>query len=148
MTAVWDETNLYWTVVLNGTGMTGTPATTELNVNGRPQETISVSANETVFKVIDIEGWVLHNINVYFDIGLPKGFDTVIKGKNLTLSPRLVEVSPNDGSVAGSMLTAKLEGLGPLKNKTQAYWNQHGGTLINNATGANICKEVIIKSYG
>jgi hypothetical protein len=45
METVWDEINLYWTVVVNGTGMTGTPATTELNVNGRPQETISVDAN-------------------------------------------------------------------------------------------------------
>jgi hypothetical protein len=68
--------------------------------------------------VTNIEGWVLHNINLYYDIGSPKGYDTVIKGKNLTLSPKLVSVSPNDGSVAGSMLTAKLEGLGPLKNTT------------------------------
>lgn len=123
MTAVWDETNLYWTVVVNGTGMTGTPATTELNVNGRPQETLSVTPNQTIFKVTDIEGWVLSNINLYYDVGYPRGYDTVIKGKTLTLGPKLVSVSPNDGSVAGSMLTARLEGLGPLKNKTQAYWD-------------------------
>lgn len=36
MEAKWDETNLYWTVVVTGTGMTGTASTTELNVNGRP----------------------------------------------------------------------------------------------------------------
>lgn len=36
MTTEWDATNLYWTVVVTGTGFTGTPATTELNVAGRP----------------------------------------------------------------------------------------------------------------
>lgn len=66
----------------------------------------------------NITGWKLHNINVYFDVGLPKGHDTVIKGQNLTLSPKLVSVSPNEGSVGGSLITAKLQGLGPLTNNT------------------------------
>jgi hypothetical protein len=30
---------------------------------------------------------------------------------------------------------------------TQAYWDKHGGTLINNSTGANICKNVIVTAY-
>lgn len=32
----WDDANKYWTVIVNGTGFTGTPATTELIVAGRP----------------------------------------------------------------------------------------------------------------
>jgi len=106
MDAVWDETNKYWTVEVTGTGMTGTPATTELNVNGRKQETISVTATKTVFKITDIDGFVLKNMNVYFDVGLPKGYDTVVKGKTLTLSPKLVSVNPNYGSVGGALIVA------------------------------------------
>jgi hypothetical protein len=41
-----------------------------------------------------------------------------------------------------------LEGLGPLSNSSQAYWNEHGGTLINNESGEDICKSVIVKTYG
>lgn len=57
-------------------------------------------------------------MNVYFDVGLPKGYDTVVVGKTFTLSPKLVSVSPNAGSIGGSLLVAKLEGLGPLTNTT------------------------------
>lgn len=116
MYSEWDATNNYWTVVVNGTGFTGTTATTELNVNRRPQTTLSVNSSHAVFKVSDISGWTLYNINLFFDVGFPAGYDTVIKGKNLTLSPRLVSVSPNAGSIGGSLLIARLEGLGPFKN--------------------------------
>lgn len=90
----------------------------------------------------------MYNINLYFDVGFPVGYDTVVRAQNLTLSPRLVSVSPNAGSIGGSLLIARLEGLGPLQNTSKAYWNAHGGTLINNATGENICKHVIVKNYG
>jgi len=90
MVTEWDETNLYWTVVVTGTGFTGTPATTELNVAGRPQTTVSVTSTKAIFRVSDISGWTLSNMNVYFDVGLPKGFDTVVRGKSFELSPRLI----------------------------------------------------------
>lgn len=134
MVSAWDETNHYWTVVVTGTGFTGTAATTELNVNGRPQTTLSVDSTRAVFRVTNITSWTLYNINIYFDLGFPKGYDTVVRARNLTLSPRLVSVSPNTGSTGGSLLTARLEGLGPLVNSSQAYWNLYGGTLVNNAT--------------
>jgi len=50
----------------------------------------------------------MSNINVYFDVGLPKGYNTVIRGQNLTLSPKLVSVSPNSGSLGGSVITAEI----------------------------------------
>jgi hypothetical protein len=78
MTTQWDSTNKYWTVVVNGTGFTGTTDTTELNVNGRKQTTISLNATQAVFKIVDIDGWTLSNINLYFDVGLPQGYDTII----------------------------------------------------------------------
>lgn len=50
----WDSRNNYWTVVVTGTGFTGTPETTELNVNGRKQTTISVTATQATFQIVDI----------------------------------------------------------------------------------------------
>lgn len=148
MVTEWDETNLYWTVVVTGTGFTGTPATTELNVAGRPQTTVSVTSTKAIFRVSDINGWTLSNMNVYFDVGLPKGFDTVVRGKSFELSPRLISVTPNVGSIGGSVLVARVEGLGPLSDTSDAYWALHGGTLVDNATGTDICSKVKVRSYG
>jgi hypothetical protein len=78
MEAVFDDTNHYWTVVVTGTDFSGTLDTTELNVNGRIQETVILTDTEAVFRVTDITGWTLNNINLYFEVGNPKGFDTVI----------------------------------------------------------------------
>lgn len=49
MTTQWDGTNNYWTVVVTGSGFTGTPETTELNINGRKQTTVSLNASQAVF---------------------------------------------------------------------------------------------------
>jgi hypothetical protein len=90
-----------------------------------------VNTTHAIFRVTNITGWTLTNINLYFDVGLPKGYNTVIQGKTLTLEPKLVSVSPNEGSVGGSLIIARLEGLGPLSDSSQTYWDAHGGTLIN-----------------
>lgn len=74
---VWDATNNYWTVEVTGTDFSGTAETTELNVNGRAQTTVSVTSTKAIFRVSNITGWVLNNINVYFDVGLPAGYDLV-----------------------------------------------------------------------
>lgn len=144
----WDSRNNYWTVVVTGTGFTGTTDTTELNVKGRVQTTISVSATQAVFRVVDIQGWTLSNINVYFDVGFPKGHDTVIAGKTFTLEPKLTSISPNTGSLGGSLLIAQVAGLGPLADSSATSWNANGVSLINSATRASLCKSLKIRSYG
>lgn len=78
MTTQWDETNQYWTVVVDGTDFSGTKDTTDLFVNGRKQETVEQTTTQAIFRVTDIIGWSLSNINLYFDVGLPEGYDTVI----------------------------------------------------------------------
>ena len=134
--------------MVTGTGFTGTPETTELNVAGRKQTSVSVNSTHAIFRVSDISGWTLSGINVYFDVGLPRGYDTVIQGKTLTLEPRLISVTPNVGSVGGSVIRARVEGLGPLTNKTEAYWLAYGGTIVDNSSGASICAKAHVVSYG
>ena len=36
---------------------------------------------------------------LYFDVGTPKEFITVIKGQNLTLTPKIVDISATNGSI-------------------------------------------------
>lgn len=45
-------------------------------------------------------------MKLYFDIGLPEGHDTVIDGKEFTLMPMISGVSPNSGSIGGSLIVA------------------------------------------
>lgn len=90
----------------------------------------------------------MSNINVYFDVGLPKGYDTIIRAQSLTLSPKLVSISPNSGSLGGSIISATIEGLGPLTDSSDAFWKINGGTLVNASTGANICSKVWTSEYG
>lgn len=59
-----------------------------------------------------------------------------------------MSISPNSGSVGGSVITANLQGVGPLSNTTDAYFAVNGGTLVDNSTQANICEKVWIESYG
>ena len=54
MVTQWDSRSNFWTVVVTGTGFTGNIESTELNVNGRVQTTISVSDTSAVFKIVDI----------------------------------------------------------------------------------------------
>ena len=106
-----------------------------------------VNSTTAIFRVSNVNGWVLSNMMVYFDVGLPEGYNTVIVGKSFTLEPRLISVSPNVGSVGGSLLMAKIEGMGPMLDSSDAYWALHGGTLVDNATGADLCEKVIVQNY-
>jgi hypothetical protein len=54
MVTYWDTRNNYWTVEVSGTGFTGNIESTELNVNGRVQKTLSVSDTKAIFKIVDI----------------------------------------------------------------------------------------------
>ena len=65
---------------------------------------------------MDIMGVDVQNIKLYFDVGTPEGFDTVIKDANFTLEPRITAVTPNSGSIGGSLIEANIEGVGPFEN--------------------------------
>lgn len=97
--------------------------------------------------MVNITGWRMTNINVYFDVGLPKGYDTIIRAQSLTLSPKLVGISPNSGSLGSSVISATIQGLGPLTNSSAAFWAANGGTLVDASTGASICSKVWITEY-
>ena len=96
----WDNNTRKWQVIVNGSDWTGSAATTMLYVNGHAQKTVSQdnSQNYTIFEVTNIRGKTLSNMKVYFDVGTPKGHDTVIDGVSLDVLPRLTDMAIQEGT--------------------------------------------------
>ena len=70
-------------VVVEGYYFTGNLSTTDLFVAGKKQETVFVNCTMAKFRITDSDGVSLQNMKVYFDVGLPKGHDSVIDGQTL-----------------------------------------------------------------
>ena len=126
---------------MTGTAFSGTAETTQFYVSGVKQETIFMNTTDAIFKITNNKGWILQNMNLYFDVGFPKGYTTIIKGQNLTLTPKLVDISANMGSMEGTIIKANVQGVGPLDNKTDV------ATLVDNSTGTSICEKVSMEEY-
>lgn len=147
---------MYYVVEVKGVGFTGSKDTTDLIVDGKKQETLSVEETKALFRVTNIKGQVLKNINLYFDVGTPKGHDIVkdVDISRVTLNPKLTKVTPNKGSMGGTLITASVEGLGlPLDDSLSVgeiinYYKLNQITLINSADGRDICKSVKVEKFG
>ena len=101
-----------------------------------------MNTTDAIFKITSNKGWVLQNMALYFDVGTPKGFSTIIKGQNLTLTPKLVDISATNGSTEGTIIKANVQGVGPLDNQTGV------ATLVDNSTGASLCEKAWMEEYG
>jgi hypothetical protein len=53
----------------------------------------------------------LSGMVVYWDVGLGKGYD---KLTGINLEPKLVSVTPREGSAGGTIITLNIQGVGPL----------------------------------
>lgn len=114
ISAQWDNATQKYHVIVNGTGWTGDASTTVLYSEGMAQKTLlqDNDNNYTIFEVSNITGQTLSNMKLYFDVGTPKGHDTVIDGNYLVLEPKLVSLSISEGSAGGSLIKARVEGFG------------------------------------
>jgi len=83
-------------------------------------------------------GVTLQNMQLYFDVGTPEGFDDVIKNATFTLEPRITAVNTKSGSIGGSLIVANIEGVGPFEQNPLADYKNHI-TLLSNSTNENIC---------
>lgn len=78
------------------------------------------------------------NVKVYLPIGIPDGLSDLTVNTGITLTPKLLSVTPSVGSAGGSLITASVKGVGE---------NTVGVTLVN-GNGVDICASVVIPSYG
>ena len=122
---------------ITGTGFTQDDlASVSLFIDGKKQETLTVSTTDATFKVTDALDSSSKNVRVYFADGLPTGFDAYTSA---TMTPTLVSVSPSTGSSGGTLLTVTGTGFGV---------NTKGVTLWNVSTNKDVCKSVQITAYG
>ena len=52
------------------------------------------------------------NVNIYLPIGFPDGTEDLTITTGITLTPQFLSLTPNVGSVAGSIITATIKGIG------------------------------------
>jgi len=67
-------------------------------------------------------------------VGLPAGHAIVTAG--FTLEPKLASITPNSGSIGGTLITAAIHGVGTATDVS----------LVNPA-GESICETVTVVSY-
>ena len=74
--------------------------------------TVDVNSTQAIFEVTNIVGSSLNNMILYFDVGTPKGHDTIIANATFELLPKLISLSIQEGSIGGSIIKARVEGMG------------------------------------
>ena len=52
------------------------------------------------------------NVNFYLPIGLPDGTEDLTINTGINLTPQFLSLTPNFGSLAGSIITAIVKGVG------------------------------------
>ena len=72
---------------------------------------------------------------VYFELGIPKGRSIV--AAQIDLEPKLVSITPNTGSVGGTLIIANVQGVGTSSQSPD---------LVDSA-GESVCQSVTITDY-
>lgn len=102
----WDAASNTWTIKLEGTGFTGTTATSELNIIGKKQEPIAIGNTFASFRVTDVFFGKAQYVNMYFDSGTPGPASyRALSDTGVQLTPKFVGVrNSNVGSAGGSTI--------------------------------------------
>ena len=115
---------------MTGTDFTGDASSVSLELDGVAQTTESVSATEAVFVISDVSDTTVSYGELYFAEGIPNGHSVVETG--VQLEPSLVSVSPNSGSLGGTLIIANVQGVGVNTQDLQ----------LVDQFGADICESV------
>jgi len=86
-----------------------------------------------VFSISELPDLSITDLNIFFPVGIPKGHDLITAG--FVLEPKLVNISPNIGSVGGVLIEATIPGVG-LSTK---------GIDLVNPSGLSICQQGTVK---
>ena len=136
-TANFDEVSGQYQIIITGTDFTDAASDIELFLSGKAQTVLSATSTEVVIQVDTLESGISTNtLDLYFSVGLPNGYTELESGINFT--PKLLSLSANTGSAAGSIITAIVKGVG-IKDQV---------TLYDEATRTNICASSRVTAYG
>ena len=75
-------------------------------------------------------------MNLYLSVGLPRGYTELQTG--ISFEPKLLSLSTNTGSAAGSLITAVVKGVG-IYDKV---------TLYDDVNGIDMCQTATVTDYG
>ena len=123
-------------ITATGSGFPDTPEAISLYVDSVLQDTLEVSEGEATFTVADMLDETSTDVRIYFEDGLPTGYDSFT---SITFEPTLVSISPSSGSSGGTLITATGTGFGA---------NTADVNLVLDSTGEEICESVSISGYG
>jgi hypothetical protein len=105
------------------------PSNVEVHIDGLEQEIISVDSQFLDVRIVNLKSSTTSDIDIFLPTGHP-GADTIsLTTVGITLDPRIHGISPNVGSLGGTLLVADVRGIGILTE---------GVTLVT-STGAEIC---------
>jgi hypothetical protein len=82
----------------------------DLQINGVSQTVFSHSTTLAVFTVTNVLDLVSSNMKLYFPVGLPENHSVITAG--ITLTPKLMSITPNEGGVGGTLIEAFVPGVG------------------------------------
>jgi hypothetical protein len=102
-----------WQVTVVGTSLresADSEATSDLQINGVSQEMDTHSDTMAVFNIIDVKELESKDVNLFFPAGLPIGHEFIRAG--ITVSPKLLQISPPSGTPGGTLLTVTAPGIG------------------------------------
>jgi len=136
MNTTFDAAAGSWDITLTGSDYPTTTDGVEFYVGTSKQVVKSITATSLVVSVSNVTDATFSASRLYFPVGKPNGA-SIVAGK-VELTPKLMEISPSSGSTGGSLITAKIAGVGA---KTT------GLELVDSA-GASICEKVTIVKYG
>jgi len=103
MTTEFDLDSGKWQVKVVGTGFTAAGAA-DLQIDGVSQQSLTQGDTMLVFVVTEVKDLKSTDVNLFFPVGLPAGHDLIRAG--VTLTPKLLSLTPNAGTPASTMITA------------------------------------------
>ena len=137
-TVDWSTSANEYQLTLIGTGFPNTVVDIIFKIDGQSQSIVSpTSTTQIVITLNNLQTPSSTNIELYFPAGSPSGIEA-LTSTGISVTPRLVSITPSTGSPAGSIITAVVKGVGVATKDV----------VLTQSTNVWICTEVTIPSYG
>ena len=137
----WDASTNVWNLKLSGTEFSGNASTSMLSVGGIEQPVVTVLPSTALFKVTNSPSSKLTGIRLYLDIGIPEG-DRSLLDQGVTLTPKFVGISSNQGSPGGSVIVLNVQGVGSADKVSDITFTDAEGA------DKSLCENHSTISYG
>mmetsp|Transcript_20899 Transcript_20899/g.32333 ORF Transcript_20899/g.32333 Transcript_20899/m.32333 type:complete len:172 (-) Transcript_20899:2223-2738(-) len=103
--------NNKYEIALTGTSFGTDMTNTKMRIDGEWQTTAEVTDTAARFEIINATDLdITKQVEVLFPEGVPAGHNLL--DAELLMTPKLTKITPNSGSIAGSVIYATVEGVG------------------------------------